>query len=243
MNADQDSTTHPDEPREFRCKREIFWWGIFSASVAFAFAIVSTLAALWNIDGSFTRPLLAAAVMGGFWSFIGLGGVWMIAASVYERLYVSRDCIRMTDVFRSRAMKLDELNHARWRRLRGNLVLRDAAGRVVVHFANYAQRLELIQLLRDRIDRGLQEDWDEFASQFLRSRDEARRDARRAFRLYAAVLFAFAAVFAYVAIANRPDERGYLLIVGVNVAGGIACLLWARREPEVDAGRRPPPLK
>ena len=48
--------------------------------------LVSTLAAYFNVDGSFARPKLAALLFGLFWSAFTLLGIWLLLLYYKYRL-------------------------------------------------------------------------------------------------------------------------------------------------------------
>ncbi|MDM8005086.1 MAG: hypothetical protein QUV05_02895 [Phycisphaerae bacterium] len=160
-----------DSDRCFRLERRFLHIGVVCTIFFFLFGVGSSAAALWNVDGSFGRPRETALVFGVFWAcFTGLG-IGLILRSVRSRLYIGPRSVRELGVFRVRAMCFDGLSAARWRVfLRGgSLVLRGRDGKLTLDFASFspADRREMIELLRNRIDERIQEDWARFESRIL----------------------------------------------------------------------------
>lgn len=158
------------EERCYRLRRSLLFAGVACTGCFLAFGLLSSLTALWNVDGSFARPAQAALFFGLFWSAWVLLGVYITAAAVRERLYVSPRRIEKVGCLRTRTMQLEDVSSAQWRQIprQGSLVLRGRNGKLTLEFGNYgtADRRELIARLRDYLDEHLQEGWAEFEARF-----------------------------------------------------------------------------
>src|SRR5438132_3763373 len=80
MTTDADIGQVSTNARCFRLRRYYLVIGVVCAALFAIMGVTSTLAAYWNIDGSFARPKLAALIFGTFWSGFTLLAVWVILA-------------------------------------------------------------------------------------------------------------------------------------------------------------------
>jgi hypothetical protein len=151
---------------EFRLKRELFWTGLLTLVCFLAIGGGSVVAAVLNIDGSFRRPILAAVVLDVFWSGWVMLSLLLLAAYYRSRWWVADEGLAVRGVFRSRAIALDELEGAWWRRwpAGGSLVLRDGRQRVVLDFGNLSRedREAVVRHLHEQVPLEKQHGWDRF---------------------------------------------------------------------------------
>src|SRR5262245_33709454 len=106
MSATADIDPLPTDARCYRLRRYYLVVGVVCAVFFAAMGIASTVAALWNIDGSFARPQLAALIFGTFWSGFTLLAVWVIVAYFRERLYFGKAGVVQHGIFHSRSLQI-----------------------------------------------------------------------------------------------------------------------------------------
>ena len=219
--------------REYRVKVANLWTGVICTSFFVLMGGASVAAALWNFDGSFARPVLAAILFGAVWGGMSLIGVWIIADYLRSRLLVSEAGVAKLGVVRSRAVEIERLEEARWRPLPrgGSLLLREGRVRLTIRFADYSagDARELIDRLREQIPRERQSGWEEFSE-----RDRQRKlDPRASMQvsLVLALVFGGFAVLP-VALAGRGVFAGpqSVTLVVANLVGVAACLRSAWRD-------------
>lgn len=179
----QIETTPPCERACYRVRRYFRNVGIAS-TIGFALmGLTSVFASYFNVDKSFARPLLAAAIFGVFWSCFVLLGCWLILFSRRYRLYVDGDSIRQVGVIRDRSLSLSTVNEIKWRRYPagGSVRIATLTDVMKIDFGNFESdvRKHVISLVRDRTDDARQIGWSEFQRQFEDSPERKVR-ARRA---------------------------------------------------------------
>lgn len=165
------SESHQIDSIDLRLTRDWLEVGIVGIVFFAAMAVFSIVAAAFNIDGSFRHPIIAAVVFGSFWSGLTLLSCWMIAAYYRHRLCADRTVIRVTNCFRAREFKLDDIEAVDWRCKtgEGTLILNSASTRLKVRFGNYTyqERAMLIQFLRERLAELPQKGWEQFESRCM----------------------------------------------------------------------------
>ena len=165
--------------------------GIACTILFVAMGLVSTLAAYFNVDGSFGRPYLAALVFGLFWSAWVVLGIWLILLYYRYRLFTNDTALYQVGVIREQHADLNLVNEMKWRTrpMGGSVRLSGQFGVVKIEFAGFesAQRKELISFLRHAIDDSRQPGWQEFCKRFEDS-PEGREHSRRS-RFWLAVFF------------------------------------------------------
>ncbi len=159
-----------ESDRCFRLGRGFLYTGV-ACTIFFALmAIGSTAMAFWNLDGSFRQPKEAAVVFGVFWTFWTALGIWLIFAYRRYRLCVGPNGIRQVGCFRKQAIAFDGLSRAEWRTsMHPSLVLHGPGGKLTVYFDSFsrAERREIIELLHNRVDEQIQQNWMPFESHSL----------------------------------------------------------------------------
>lgn len=150
----------------YRMRRYFLYLGAACAAGFAATGIFSTLAALWNIDGSFPRPGLFALVFGLFWSVPTMGSIWLIVASLRDRLSLGDGEIVQQGVLWLRTVRLEDIHRVRWRLWPegGSVVVHAPTARIAVYFGNFTRedRREIIEFLRKSIAEDIQENWSPF---------------------------------------------------------------------------------
>jgi hypothetical protein len=121
---------------------------------------------LSNADGSFRHPVLFAIVSGCVFGSCWMLSLYLLIAYRRARLGVSKATIRHDGVFRSKTMPFAEVTRAVWRGWPrgGSLVLYSSCDRLVVHFGNYANAVELAERLRATLPAEVQERYQRFES-------------------------------------------------------------------------------
>ena len=165
------------------------------------FAVVglaSTLAAYFNIDGSFARPRLAALVFGVFWSAWSLLGIWLLLLYYRYRLFVNESTLRQMGVVRDRQAELELIHELKWRRFPkgGSVRLSGLFGVLKIELGNFqsVEREQLMSFLREAVAETNQIGWEQFQEQFRDSPQKKQR-SRRARFLIAFVFAAHAIAF------------------------------------------------
>lgn len=160
-----------DSDRCFRLGRSILYIGVACVTFFPLLGIASSAAALWNVDGSFRRPQEAALFFGAFWASCTVLGIWLIFSYVRSRRYIGPQGVREVGILRVRTVRFDQLSAARWRVVfqGGSLVLRAPDGKLTLYFASFspADKREMIDLLRNKIDEQIQEGWERFESRIF----------------------------------------------------------------------------
>ena len=73
MNTTADFRRISAEAKSFRPRRYYLIFGVVSAVFNAVMGVTTTVAAYFNIDGSFAQPRLAALILGVYWSGFTLG--------------------------------------------------------------------------------------------------------------------------------------------------------------------------
>jgi hypothetical protein len=223
MSTTADIDQLPTDAKCFRLRRYYLVVGVVCAVFFAAMGIASTVAALWNIDGSFARPKLAALIFGFFWSGFTLLAVWVIVAYFRERLYFGKAGVVQHGIFRSRTLQIEEVFQIKWRSwpVGGSVVIRTHSDKATIHLDNFskAEREELIQFLRESFAVEIQENWSRFQDVLGRSSPPEKRASRGGIITIAALLMSFAGVFVYCWFAGLGVQ--YLVIGIVNAAAAI----------------------
>lgn len=222
-------------PAETRCLRLRRYYLIVGVVCAIGFAtmgIASTVAALWNIDGSFPRPPLAALFFGTFWSGFTLLAVWMIAAYFRERLWFGKSAIVQRGIFLTRTLHSKDVLQIKWyiRPIGGSTVIRTHSSKATIYFHNFTrdEREALIRFLRETFAIEIQEGWSRFEENLRRLAAPATGKVvtRGGVIAIAVVLICFAGIFAYCWHVGLGGQ--YLGIGVVNAIAAIGCLWLAR---------------
>jgi hypothetical protein len=223
MTTTADIEQLPTDARCFRVRRYYLVVGVVCAVFFAAMGIVSTVAALWNIDGSFARPKLAALIFGIFWSGFTLLAGWVIAAYFRERLYFGKAGVVQHGIFRTRTLQIEEVHQIKWRPwpIGGSVVIRTPSEKATIHFDNFSkdEREDLIRFLRESFAVEIQENWSRFQDLLGRSSPPEKRASRSGIITIAAVLMSFAGVFVYCWFAGLGGQ--YLVIGVVNAVAAI----------------------
>lgn len=178
---------------------------------------VSTLAAYFNIDGSFARPKLAALIFGLFWSAFTCLGIWLLLLYYKYRLFVDDSSLRQVGTVHDSHIKVNLVDELRWRRFPkdGSVRLSGSFGVLKIELGNFnnVDREKLITFLRHAISDTKQVGWQQFNEQVADSPDKQRR-SRLARMLVVFVFAAHAIAFGIVWALGR--ELQYLVMAAVN---------------------------
>jgi hypothetical protein len=136
-----------------------------------AIGIVTTVAAIWNIDGSFAYPEVTALIFGTFWSGCTLLGVWIIAAYFRERLLLGKTAIVQHGIFRCRTLESGEVLQIKWRTwpFGADVIIRTHSERIKIYLDNFTEkeREAIVLFLRETFAAELQENWSRFEEDSL----------------------------------------------------------------------------
>ena len=216
--------------RVFRVRRKYLVVGVIGTLFCVAMGVESTVAAFWNLDGSFPRPKLAAFMLGSFWSCFTLLGVWIIAAYFRERLNLTDTGIVQQGIFRSKNLEFSEILQVQWRTrpVGGSVVLRTHWTKIRIELENFArdEREELIRFLRDRLPLEIQNNWSSFEVVPHCSPTPGKPVSRGAMIAISAIFLSFAVAFVYCWSAGLGTQ--FLFISVVNVVASIWSL-WRTR--------------
>lgn len=150
ISADADCLSNPT--RIFRLRLYYLVSGIVCGVFLAIIGIGSVLVALWNIDGSFSRPREAALLFGVVYSGFTLLAAFMVAAYFRERLEFSPTTIVQRGIFRTRTLSLSEIVQIKWHIWpgQGSFVVRTASQKVTIYLDNFTTEecLEIVQFLR-----------------------------------------------------------------------------------------------
>ncbi|HBE71475.1 MAG TPA: hypothetical protein DDW52_25290 [Planctomycetaceae bacterium] len=179
----------------------------------------SVYVAYFNVDGSFSRPILAATISGVFWSCWVLLGCWLIAYDIRYRLFVSIDSLKQQGILFNKTIALRTVDQATWRRFpgRGSVRLSGADGKISVDLGNFRPeaREKLITFLRTELPEGKQVGWSKFRQQFADT-SQRRAKAKRVTSLLL-VFFALHSVF-FLALWCLNYGNEYLMFAAINAA-------------------------
>ena len=163
----------PKEPKCFRPRRYYLVVGAVSAVFFGVMGVTSTIAAYFNIDGSFPQPRLSALIFGGFWLAFTLMAAWVIAAYFRERLFLAHNTIFQQGIFRATTLDAGEVVRIKWRTLPagGSVVVRTGSEKITMHLHNFTpdEREEIARFVRKRFAEEIQENWSRFEEVFRRT--------------------------------------------------------------------------
>lgn len=186
--------------------------GLFSAA-----GLASTLAAYFNIDGSFERPKLSALIFGLFWSAFTLLGIWLLLLYYKYRLFLDNSSLRQIGVLRDNQIDLNLVDELKWRwhPKGGSVRISSILGVLKIDLGNFqpADRDQLIDFLRQTVAESKQLSWQEFTERFGDS-PEKRQRSRRARMLLVFVFGAHAIAFGIIWAVG--GDLFYLAMSAVN---------------------------
>jgi hypothetical protein len=156
----------------FRPQKKYIWlgllgvclWGMALSNFAWAWLLESE--EFFRNVPSKTAALFFAIAVPVILVFLNL---WLIYAVHFTRVYLSRECIRKSGVFRERTIRIGNVQSLKWRwwPAGGSVVIHGDGIRMTMDFLSYENRHNMISLLRERIPLELQEgDWDEFSRRY-----------------------------------------------------------------------------
>jgi hypothetical protein len=149
----------------YRLERSILFIGLGCTPLFVGFGVASTIAAYWNLDGSFKHPVRDAALF----AVIGLGfsllGAALIAVALRYRLHVSDREVKQTGLFFTKSIELSQVTGVRWRTMLRDVVLQAGKSRLCVEIGSLAvsDSHEVIDFLHQRLDPSLHQGWPFFS--------------------------------------------------------------------------------
>jgi hypothetical protein len=188
---------------------------------------------LLNPDGSFTRPFLAAAMVGGAFGFFAILGVLLLVSHHRVRLYTSNAAIRYTGLLGTRTLPLDEIIRAVWRNYQrgGSLTLHTPETGFTICFGQFEDARELVQFCRATLPQEVQERYEKFeAANVPDSIAFRHRQNREQSRLIAALpvaVLAFGALLLWDPRAGVGRAFGGPLVLLIFL--GVSALYWRLR--------------
>ncbi|HEY2414469.1 MAG TPA: hypothetical protein VGI40_19645 [Pirellulaceae bacterium] len=206
------------EVKTYRIPRQFLFLGVFCTSEFAAFGVASTIAAYWNLDGSFKHPTRDAITFAVVWSSFSLLGVWLIVFYFRYRLRVSDEEIVQTGVLFTRAIKLAQVTAVKWRIIWRDVVLQAGNSRLRIGLEDVSadDREEFIAFLRRRFDASVHQAWPLFEKHLWgRSRrpQEPMSWRRLSLGLFLACLGTFAWFYLFVWLADGDRNNLNLGIV------------------------------
>lgn len=206
--------------KEYRLPRSYFRLGLGLTVGFLTIGGVSVWAALTNVDGSFRFPVETATVFAVWWGLMALLGVYVMWASVVERLLLWEDRVRCVGSFRTREVRLADVTRAAWHigpAGGGSLVLHGPGGKVTVNFPQIEMpaRLAVRDYFRTTIPESLQDGWAKYAL-FYEPTPERIEKARRTEKWLYAVLAVVGAGMVVLGVVVDDDsaERWKIIIFG-----------------------------
>ncbi|WP_278467133.1 hypothetical protein [Gimesia maris] len=148
----------------YRLRRDYLYLGIVGSILCLIFGTGFSLAAFWNLDGSFRYPVPTAIFIVVFFSFFMLLGIWIILAYYRERLEILRDALIKHDVFHVTEIAFDEITQLQWFSMSGAILVESRFQKFKIHIDNFqkAEQIEITECLRNSIEYDLQEGWDKY---------------------------------------------------------------------------------
>ncbi len=185
----------------YRPRRYYLIVGIIGVTFCSTMAIFSVVAAYWNVDGSFGRPLLAAIILGTFWSVMLLASVWVILAYFREHLVLDGTEITQQGILRSKSLRIADATEIKWRRSPqgGSIVICTATHKIKIYFDNFTrtQQDELVSFFRGIFASEIQQGWLRFAEAHIPSGPRRPQRSRATAAVCALLLFAIGGIFGY----------------------------------------------
>lgn len=222
---------HASQPVIFyRLRRFYLYLGIAGTSLFSLVGIGSTLAAFYNLDGSFRYPVFSALLFGGFFLLCTLLGIWCILAWSRERLEISGIRLVKRDVFHITEILFDEVTHLQWYSLTGAIVVESPGKRFKFHIDNFqrAEQIEITERLRREIDLELQEGWEKYQKFNAAIFETTEQPPRPESVVFMILLLIFACVFGYAWWSGRGVH--FLLIGLINFLIALWWLLDFRKK-------------
>lgn len=223
-------TVRPAAERCYRIRRNYLVLGIFGTISFGSIGIVSTIAAYWNIDGSFRHPKQAALLFGIVWSCFTLLSIWLILAYVRARLCVSHREIKGIGCIRTKTISVPNVTRIIWRIVPrgGSVVVCDVSSKIKISLENFnaEDRHDLITFFRECVAADIHEGWPRFAQRFLEPGPEGARGSRTAATVTVSLLVFFATSFVCFWIAGLGVRY---LVYGILNAAVAAWYVWHLR--------------
>jgi hypothetical protein len=150
---------------KFRADRSQHKLVILCTIVMIIFGISSTVAAFFNLDGSFPRPLEAAVIFSLFWGAWTLLGIYGLVFFKKYQLCMNSKSLHQVGVFKEQLISFDSIKELRWRNVPdGTVRILASDGNATIWLQNFTatDRQKTIDFLRDNIPHSLQTGWNDF---------------------------------------------------------------------------------
>lgn len=207
---------------EYRMGRKFRNVGIICTLFAVGFGAFSTIAAYFNVDGSFPRPKLAALLFALSSSAFALLGIWLWRIYYKYKLIVDAKTLQQRGMWRSQRIEFSAVREIRWYiyPAGGSVRLVGPERGVSVEFGNFtwSDREELISFLLKAIQPERHVGLDKFQHHFTPTPSRVGR--AKLVKLALCIFFVVhAAFFGWLGFMNR-DIR-YLVAAVLNLAGAV----------------------
>lgn len=214
----------------YRPGRQYLILGIVSTTLFLVMDVGSVYVAYWNIDGSFPHPKLFALIFGIYWSCWTLLGLWLIVASLRERLFVSADSITQHGCVAKRTIRVPDVIQINWKGTpqSGGILVRSSFTKIKINLANFTrdERDKLIQFFHDTFATIIQDGWSRFLESDSRAKPQGKPNSLRTATICASLLFACAGIFGYCGVIGLGVQ--WLIIGVINALAG-TWYLWRIR--------------
>ncbi|MCA9021208.1 MAG: hypothetical protein KDA74_13755, partial [Planctomycetaceae bacterium] len=213
----------------YRLRRDYLYLGILGSILCLIFGTGFSLAAYWNLDGSFRYPVPTAIFIVVFFSFFMLLGIWIILAYYRERLEISRDALIKHDVFHVTEIAFDEITQLQWFSLSGAILVESRFQKFKIHIDNFqkVEQIEITDCLRNSVEYDLQEGWDKYRrlkSSLFETTDQPVKPIRF---LSVILVLIFAGVFFIAWWFDRGVH--YLVISLISLINLVVAIWWFSR--------------
>lgn len=235
MTATAEIRQLPAGARCFRLRRYYLVVGLLGAAFFSVMGVASTIAAYWNIDGSFPRPRLSALIFGLCGSGFLLLSVSLILAYFRERLFLTGKTIIQMGIIRTRAIDYAQVIHVKWRcwPVGGSIVVRTHFEKATIWLDNFTtkEREEIARFFRETFAHENQDNWPRFEDFTHRASSSQKRTSRNEILFTTLVFACFAGVFIYVGFIGLGIH--FLIIGVINTVASFYCLwrLHTYKEP------------
>ena len=151
----------------FRLKKETLKTGVFCLLCFLAMGTFSVvIATVAPPPKARLQPVHMAMFFGFFWGAWSCLSIWLLLSYWRERLIVSDDTVIQRGVFRTRGIRLNEIDRLVWRPAPPQLQVIAGTTRLKIHFVKFskADQLSLIQHVQQRIPDAVQVNWEVFCT-------------------------------------------------------------------------------
>ena len=130
--------------------------------------VIGTYAAFFNIDGSFPKPILAAACIAAFALTWVLITVWATLFYARHKVTIDQQEMKIVGAFTTTNIRLDLIEEVRWQKIGelSRVVLISNSGRAVIDLDNFSKhdKKQITNFVRSIIPLQKHVGWEKFAS-------------------------------------------------------------------------------